>query len=165
MSSSFASKENKKTKPLRLLLCTSFVLEILALAMPYIATVENNTYYFKTMFQLIITMMNTNETEWIKMGVIAIAFAVIPIVGFFFAVFDKNSLLKCVVGCICSFLGIFAIVFIIPQFSSVLAFGAMISIMLYLFAFVISVSLALKILGVRALKKQEEQLAKERNEA
>lgn len=165
MSSSFASKENKKTKPLRLLLCFSFVLEILLLAMPYIATVQENIYYSKTIVQLIITMMSTEEQQWFRLGVVAIIFAVIPIVGFFFAVFDKNSLLKCVVGCICSFLGIFCIVFIIPQFSSVLAIGAMTAIVLYLFAFAISVSLALKTLGIRALKKQEERVAKEHNEA
>ena len=165
MSSSFASKENKKTKPLRLLLCFSFIIEMLLLAMPYIATVENDTYYFKTIIQLIITMVGVKEPQWIKMGIVAIIFLIIPAVGFFFAVFDKNSLLKCAVGCICSFMGIFCILFIIPQFSSELAIGAMMGLLVYLFAFVISVSLALKTLGVRALKKQEERLAKERNEA
>ena len=165
MSSSFASKENKKTKPLRLLLCTSFVLEILLLSMPYIAMIQDNTYYFKTILQLILTMFSTKQVEWFRLGIIALGFAVIPVVGFFFAVFDKNSLIKCVVGCICSFSGIFWIVFIIPQFSSELAVGAFLAMFLYLFAFAISVSLALKTLGVRALKKKEQDLAKEHNEA
>ena len=68
-------------------------------------------------------------------------------------------------SCICSFLGICCILFAIPQFSTILAFGAMAALIVYLVIFALSVSLALKTLGVRALKRQEEQLAKEHNEA
>ena len=165
MSSSFKSRESKQTKPLRLFLCFNFIIEIVLLAMPYIAAVENNTYYSKTIVQIIINMINSSDIKWIKFGLLAIIFAAIPVVGFFIAAFDKEGLVKCATGCICSFLGICCIVFAVPQFSSILAFGAMAALIVYLVIFALSVSLALKTLGVRALKRQEEQLAKEHNEA
>lgn len=165
MSSSFKSIESKQTKPLRLFLCFNFIIEIVLLAMPYIAAVENNTYYSKTIVQIIINMINSSDIKWIKFGLLAIIFAAIPVVGFFIAAFDKEGLVKCAAGCICSFLGICCIVFAVPQFSSILAFGAMVALIVYLVIFALSVSLALKTLGVRALKRQEEQLAKEHNEA
>ncbi len=165
MSSSFKSRESKQTKPLRLFLCFNFVIEILLLAMPYIATVENNTYYSKTIVQIIIGMINSGDIKWIKLGMLAIIFSAIPVAGFFIAAFDKEGLVKCFAGCICSFLGICCILFAIPQFSTVLAFGAMAALIVYLLIFALSVSLALKTLGVRALQRQEEQLAKEHNEA
>ena len=166
MSSGFKSTENKKTKPQRLGLCILFIIEILLLAMPYIAMYDDSgVYHSKTILELILGM-NTADMKWIKLGLIAIIFALIPIVGFLFASFDKDSCVKSVVGCICAFLGIFAITFIIvPQFSGVLAFGAMLAIIIYLFIFAISVSLALKTIAVRALKRKEEQEAKEHNEA
>lgn len=166
MNNGFKSTESKKTKPLRLGLCVLFIVEILLLAMPYIAMYdESGMYYSKTILELILGM-NTADMKWVKLGLIAIAYALIPVIGFFFAAFDKASCVKSVVGCICAFAGIFAITFVIvPQFSGVLAFGAMLAIVVYLFIFAVSVSLALKTVAVRALKRKEEQEAREHNEA
>lgn len=166
MSSGFRSTESKKTKPQRLGLCILFIIEILLLAMPYIAMYDDSgVYHSKTIIELILGM-NTADMKWVKLGLIAIIFALIPVVGFLFAAFDKESCVKSVVGCICAFSGIFAITFVIvPQFSGVLAFGAMIAMIIYLFIFAVSVSLALRTIAVRALKRKEEQEAKEHNEA
>ncbi|MEE0858680.1 MAG: hypothetical protein U0M12_04325 [Acutalibacteraceae bacterium] len=165
MSNGFKNTEDKRTKPVRLAVCVCFIIEIILLASPYIAMIgEDGTYYSKTMLQLILGM-NTADIRFIKLGFIAILFAVVPIVGFLFASFDKNSCVKSVVGCLCSVAGIFGLTFIVPQFSSVLAFGAMMSILVYLLIFALCISLTLKTIGVRALKRQEEELAKEHNEA
>lgn len=165
MSSDYRNIEDRRTKPLRLWMCASFIAEIILLATPYIAmTDQNGVYYSKTILELILSM-DIADIQWLKIGILAIVFAIIPIIGFFFAAFDKNSCVKCAVGCICSFAGIAALTFAIPQFSSTMAVGAMLAMILYLLIFVLSVSLALKTIGVKALKKQEEQTAREHNEA
>ncbi|MEF2920285.1 MAG: hypothetical protein U0O22_07480 [Acutalibacteraceae bacterium] len=164
MSNGFKSTENKKTKPLRLWLCGLFITEIILLGFPYIATVQDNKYYSKTMLELILGM-RADDMVWVKMGIIALFFAIVPILGFFFAAFDKNSCVKCFIGCVCSFTGICGITFILPQFSSVLAFGAMLALIVYLFIFVVSVSLTLKTIGARALERKEAEEIREHNEA
>lgn len=166
MSNGFKSTESKNTKPLRLGLCVLFLAEIVLLAIPYIAMYdESGIYYSKTILELILGM-NTTDMKWVKLGLIAIVYALIPIIGFLFTAFDKSSCVKCVVSCICAFAGIFAITFVIvPQFSGVLAIGAMLAIVIYLFIFAVSVSLALKTIAVRALKRKEEEEAREHNEA
>lgn len=166
MNSGFRNTESKKTKTQRLSLCVLFLIEIVLLATPYIAMYDNSgVYYSKTILELILGM-NTADMKWVKLGLIAIIYALIPIVGFFFAAFDKESCIKSVVGCICAFVGIFAITFVIvPQFSGVLAIGAMLAIIVYLFIFAVSVSLALKTIAVKALRRKEEQEAREHNEA
>ncbi len=164
MSNGFKNTEDKRTKPLRLWMCVLFVAEIILLAFPYIATTQNNQYLSKTMLELILGM-NANDMTWVKMGIIAICFAIVPIVGFFFAAFDKNSCVKCFIGCVCAFTGICGITFVLPQFSTILAFGAMVALVIYLFIFVISVSLTLKIIGIRALEKREAEEIREHNEA
>ncbi len=166
MNNGFRSTESKKTKPQRLALCVLFLIEILLLAMPYIAMIdETGTYYSKTILDFIFSM-NADDSKWIKLGIIAIVFALIPIIGFFFVAFDKTSCVKCVAACLCAFLGIFSITFVIvPQFSGVLAVGAMLAMIVYLIIFAISVSLALKTIAVRALKRKQEEEAREHNEA
>lgn len=166
MSNGFRSTESKKTKPQRLTLCFLFILEIILLAMPFLAMYDDaGMYHSKTMLELILGM-DTHDMKWVKLGIIAIVYALIPIVGFLFAAFDKESCVKSFVGCLCAFIGIFAITFIIvPQFSSALAVGAMLSMLIYLIIFAISVSLALKTIAVRALKRKEEEEAREHNEA
>lgn len=165
MSNDYRNIEDSRTKPLRLWMCAGFIAEILLLATPYIAmTDQKGVYYSKTILEIILNM-DSSDIKWIKLGILAIIFAIIPIIGFFFAAFDKSSCVKCVVGCICSFSGIAALTFVVPQFSSVMAVGAMLSIILYLFIFALGISLALKTIGVRALKKQQEQAAREHNEA
>ncbi len=166
MSNGFRSTESKKTKPQRLTLCVLFLIEIVLLAMPYIAMYDDSgMYYSKTMLELIISM-NTSDMKWVKLGLVAIIYALIPVIGFFFAAFDKESCVKSFVGCFCAFAGIFSITFlIVPQFSGTLAIGAMLAMLVYLIIFAISVSLALKTVAVRALKRKEEQEAREHNEA
>ncbi len=166
MNSGFKSKESKKTKPLRIGLCVLFLIEIILLSMPYLAMVDNTgNYYSKTMLELILSM-NTADMKWVKLGIVAILYALIPIIGFLFASFDKSSCVKCTVGCLCAFAGIFSITFIIvPQFSGTLAFGAMLAMLIYLIIFAVSVSLALKTIAVRALKRKQEEEAREHNEA
>lgn len=166
MNNGFRSTENKKTKPQRLALCVLFLIEIILLAMPYLAMYDGaGMYHSKTILELILGM-NTNDMKWVKLGIIAIVYALIPITGFLFASFDKSSCVKCVVSCICAFLGLFSITFIIvPQFSTSLAFGAMLAMIVYLIIFAVSVSLALKTIAVKALKRQEEREAREHNEA
>lgn len=166
MSNGFRSTESKKTKPQRLALCILFLTEIVLLAMPYIAMYDDSgMYYSKTMLELILGM-NTSDMTWVKMGIIAIVYALIPIIGFLFAAFDKESCVKSFVGCFCAFAGIFAITFVIvPQFSSTLAIGAMLAMLVYLIIFVVSISLALKTIAVNALKRKEEEEAREHNEA
>ncbi|MEE1155253.1 MAG: hypothetical protein UH241_08870 [Acutalibacteraceae bacterium] len=164
MSNGFKNTEDKRTKASRLWLCTLFATEIMFLAMPYIATTQDGQYISKTMFELILGI-NATDVIWVKMAAIALCFAIVPIVGFFFAVFDKKSCVKCFVGCVCAFTGICGLTFVLPQFSSVLAIGAMLALVIYLFIFVLCVSLTLKIIGIRALEKQKEQEIRERNEA
>lgn len=165
MNNGFKNLEDKRTKPLRLTSCVLFIAEILLLAFPYIAMIdEKGNYYSKTILQLIFGM-NAEDATWIKLGILAIIYAAIPIVGFIFSAFDKNSCVKCFVGCVCAFAGIFCITFLLPQFSPELAIGALLAIVIYLFIFAISISLALKTIGVRALKKKEEDEIQEHNEA
>ena len=166
MNNGFRSTESKKTKPQRLALCVLFLFEILLLSMPYVAMIDDkNNYYSKTMLDFIFSM-NADDSKWIKLGIIAIVYALIPIIGFFFASFDKSSCVKCVVACLCAFLGIFSITFIIvPQFSAELTIGAMLAMIVYLIIFAVSVSLALKTIAVKALKRQQEEEAREHNEA
>ena len=134
MSNGFKSNEDKRTKPLRLTTCVLFIIEIILLATPYIAMVGEDGYYSKTILQLIFGM-NSEDMRWVKLGLIAIIFAVIPIVGFLFASFDKHSCVKCFIGCVCAFAGIFCITFLLPQFSPTLAVGAMLAIIIYLIIF------------------------------
>lgn len=165
MSNGFKNLEDKRTKPLRLTNCVLFIVEMVLFAFPYIAMIDSEgNYRFKTILELILGM-NAEDNKWIKLGLLAIAFAIIPIVGFFVTAFDKNSCVKSFFGCVCSFAGIFCLVFLIPQFSPQLAFGAMAAIIIYLLIFAISVSLALKTVAIRAMKRKEQEKIAEHNEA
>ena len=63
MSSGFKSTENKKTKPQRLGLCVLFIIEILLLAMPYIAMYDDSgVYHSKTILELILGIESNSFT-------------------------------------------------------------------------------------------------------
>lgn len=165
MSNGYESNEDRRTKPFRLWLCALFVTEIMLLATPYIAAVlEDGSYHSRTVIEIILGMDSENVAT-IKLGILAIIFTVIPVAGFLFSAFDKNGYVKSIADCICSFLGIAVITFVVPQFSSELAIGAMISMLLYLVIFALSVAVALKTMGVRAYNKAEEERSREHNEA
>lgn len=165
MSNGYENTEDRRTKPFRLWLCVLFIFEILLLAMPYIAMIDGNGEYHSLTIIEIILRMDSENIATVKLGILAIIFAIIPVTGFMFCAFDKHGYLKSIVSCICGFLGITALTFAVPQFSSVMAVGSMVSILVYLFIFAISVAVALKTMGIRAYNKAEEQKVNEHNEA
>lgn len=70
-------------------------------------------------------------------GLCYILFLVIPVVAVAFQIFDREYNLKNIVGIICSFAGVLAIIYLVgPQY---LCFASMISLLLYLFSAFMSV--------------------------
>lgn len=136
-------EECKTAKKLRYAQMFFFVLIIIFLIFPYvggvITTDEGSEYRYYTAIDLMFNLSAQNVT-FIKLGVVSLVFAVLPAAGFFTAAFDRHRIIKGIVGIVTSFLGIFCITFMLKN---TISLGAVVSIILYLITFIISVMLTL----------------------
>lgn len=149
--------ETKRCKRLRQTICVLYVLTIFFCALPF-AQVYNSDGSIGsfTIFNLLIDGFRYGA-DYFGLGVVALIILLIPIVGFLFASFDKTRILKCIVGLICSLVGIALICFGLGSYVSI---GGMLSIITYMFIAVLSVYLMLVISADRHNQKIDKEEAR-----
>ncbi len=134
--------ESKRTKRLRLTICILYVITISFSALPYVQILKDdgNTGLL-TLFNMMIDGFRFGS-QYTGIAIISIIMLVIPVTGFLFASFDKTNIYKCLVGMLCSILGIALICFGIGSYVSL---GGIFSIITYIFIMFLSVYLMLVI--------------------
>ncbi|MDD5795899.1 MAG: hypothetical protein PUD24_03055 [Oscillospiraceae bacterium] len=134
---------NKTTKKLRIALVVLFLLILMANSFPFFQGLNSDgklCYYTAIDMFLEVTSIVENQAQQNALMAVSwssIVFFIFPIVGFFFAILDKERNLKNVAGIICSIAGVMAIVYIVgPEFLSI---GSLIALLLYFATFLVSV--------------------------
>ncbi|MGN0559176.1 MAG: hypothetical protein ACI4IS_06995 [Acutalibacteraceae bacterium] len=127
-------EETKTTKRIRIIQCILFLFEIILLTLPYIGGMIDGKYRYFTCIDLIFG--NTENQMPLVIRLASVVFLIIPIVGFFAASFDKTRNIKNIIGIAGSGIGVCAIVIMIG--GEALALGSMLSLLLYLITFFVS---------------------------
>jgi len=129
--------ENSATKKIRVAQIVLFLIQIFLTTTPYIwaGRFELETKSSYTPFELVTYIGGSDETT--QIGLICSIFLIIPIIALGFQIFDRQYNLKNVVGLICSFLGVFAITYIIGP--AYICYGGIFALLLYLVTFFLSV--------------------------
>lgn len=131
--------ECQNAKRLRYAQMVLFPIIILLLCFPYVGCVIDGYYHYYSGIDLMFNLTAQTE-EFLRVGMVSTVFAILPIIGFFTAAFDRHRVIKGIVGVAVSFLGIFCITFFLKN---TISLGAVLSIVLYLVTFLISVMLTL----------------------
>lgn len=133
----------KNTQRLRFTLAIMFLLILIANSFPFFQGIQSDgKLFYYTAIDLFLEVTTVVEDASAQSALATVAwssaiFFVLPIVGFFFAILDKERNLKNVAGILCSILGVMAIVFIVgPAFLSI---GSLFALLMYLATFLISV--------------------------
>ena len=151
-------EDSKRTKRLRLILCTFFVLITACTALPFYVVSDGTRAKVVTDLELIMRSFMNGE---IWAGFLFLLFILVPAAGFFIAVFDRKSRFKAIAGLVCSVLGVAFILFLLTPAN--ISLGAMFSLLLYILSFLVSMYLLLIKTGERqqlaeqAKKKEEQQ--------
>ncbi len=127
--------ENKTTKRLRVAQCVLYLLQIFFCTFPYIQGISSdNQFYSYTVFDMLSFMGGTFPSSsggdaLQKALPYFLIFLVIPIIGFFFCLFDKYRNLKNIVSIFCCLAGVLSILLIVGYLISL---GSLISLLLYM---------------------------------
>lgn len=134
---------NKTTKRLRVALVVLFLLIVVANSFPFFQGLQSDgTLYYYTATDMFLNVTSVVDNPGDQSALMTVAWAsalfyVIPVVGFFFAVLDRDRNLKNVAGVICSIAGVLAIIYIVgPEFLSI---GSLAALLMYIATFLISV--------------------------
>ncbi|MBR2279884.1 MAG: hypothetical protein IJ903_03025 [Ruminococcus sp.] len=137
--------QNKSTKRIRVIQIIVFLIQIFLTSQPFVwggaifPQFKKNTFTVLDMISYIGTQSSDVKvtSTLTTIGLCYILFLVIPVVAVAFQIFDREYNLKNIVGIICSFAGVLAIIYLVgPQY---LCFASMISLLLYLFSAFMSV--------------------------
>ncbi len=132
---------NKTTKKLRIALIVFFLLIIVANSFPFYQGLQSDGklfYYTATDMFLEVTTITENAEDQGALNAIAWSaalFYVIPTVGFFFALLDKERNLKNIAGILCSIAGAVCVTFIVGPY---LSLGSLCALLMYLVTFLLS---------------------------
>lgn len=127
-------EETKTIKRIRIIQCILFLFEIILLTLPYIGGMIDGKYRYFTCIDLLFG--NTENQMPMVIRLASVVFLIIPIVGFLAASFDKTRNIKNIIGIAGSGIGVCAIVIMIG--GEALALGSMLSLLLYLIIFFVS---------------------------
>lgn len=144
--------DGKKVKNLRVALCVLFVIITALISMPFVLAQSGG----KSQGLTVITFFSKAFMSGnIMQGLLYLMFAVIPVAGFFIAVFDRKRILKGVAGALCSVLGIVWVTFFVGPVN--IQFGSLFSLLLYLVTFMLSIMLLLAKSAENHQKLEEKQ--------
>lgn len=137
--------ENKATKKIRVVQIIVFMIQIFLTSQPFVWGGAIFPQYKKSTFTVLDMISNIGATSadpkageiLTTIGLWYIVFLVIPVIALGFQLFDRQYNLKNVVGIICSFLGVIAIIYLVG--ARYLCFASMISLLLYVFSAFMSV--------------------------
>ncbi|HIQ80296.1 MAG TPA: hypothetical protein IAD32_03300 [Candidatus Scatavimonas merdigallinarum] len=152
-------QDSKRSNRIRLGICTFFVIAMACVALPYYVVVDGARSKTVTAIDLIMRSF-ANAEIWA--GLLFLLFILIPAAGFFIAAFDKKSRLKAVAGLLCSVLGVTAILLMITPAS--ISLGSMLSLLLYIVTFLLSMYLLLVKTGEQYQAEQAAQAKKQQKE-
>lgn len=137
--------ENKSTKRIRIVQIIVFLIQIFLTSQPFVWGGAFLPQYKKSTFTVLdmisyIGATTENAADASKLTIIGlwyIVFLVIPVIALGFQLFDRQYNLKNIVGIICSFAGVIAIIYLVGAAN--ICFGSTIALILYLFSAFMSV--------------------------
>ena len=137
--------ENKTTKKIRVVQIIVFLIQIFLTSQPFVWGGAIFPQFKKNTFTVLdmISNIGANSADPKAQGILTtiglwyIVFLAIPVIALGFQLFDRQYNLKNVVGIICSFLGVIAIIYLVGP--GYLCFASMISLLLYIFSAFMSV--------------------------
>ncbi|MGN0551445.1 MAG: hypothetical protein ACI4I4_06345 [Acutalibacteraceae bacterium] len=154
--------DGKSVRRLRITLCVFFFIIATLVSMPFVVISNGQQQKAITVLDLIGRSFLSGE---VTLGIVSCVFLIIPIVAFFFAVFDRSRQFKAAAGILASAAGVISILLIVTPVS--IAFGSMLSLVLYIVTFIISVMLLMGKSSERhmlMMKKEEREQEKEHME-
>lgn len=130
--------ENKTRKRLRTAMWVLYLLQIVLCSMPYYQYSMDGKIYSNSVFDMLsalgagndIGMSATNYSAVTTMIPLNFVFILIPVVGFFFCVLDRQRNLKNVVSILCCLLGVISILTIVTI--NLISLGSMLALLLYI---------------------------------
>lgn len=128
-------EENKTRKRLRIAQCVLYLVEIFLCSFPYInGTASDGYFYSYSVFDILSYLggkfPDSAEGAALQQAIpFFFIFLIIPIIGFFFCLFDKYRNLKNIVSIICCLAGVVSILFIV---SYLLSIGSLVALLLYI---------------------------------
>ena len=145
--------ENKTRKKFRIAQCIFYLMEIFFCSLPFIHGADSQgKMYSYTILELISYIGGTaTDDAFLNYVMYTPMVLIIPIIGFFFCVFDSQRNLKNVVSLACSAAGILAILYIA---GAALSLGALLSLLVYLLiSFITTLSMFARLQTDNADKK------------
>lgn len=151
-------EENKTRKRLRITQCVLFLVQIFLCSFPFINGTASDGYFYSYSVLDIISFLggeipNTASGDAFKQAIpYFLIFLIIPIIGFFFCLFDKYRNLKNIVSIVCSAAGVVSILFIV---SYLLSIGSLVALLLYiLICFISTIALFARITSDESTQKK-----------
>ncbi len=151
-------EENKQRKRLRISMCVLYLIEVFLCTFPYWQGVEDNVLYTYSVLDFLSllggsagTADQANFSQLQSALPFFFLFLIIPVIGFFFCLFDKYRNLKNIVSIICCLGGVLSILLIV---SYGLSLGSLIALLLYIvICFITTLSMFARITNDDAPKK------------
>ncbi|MCH5297487.1 MAG: hypothetical protein J1E85_07445 [Ruminococcus sp.] len=128
-------EENKTRKKLRIAQCVLYLVQIFMCTFPYINGTASDGYFYSYSVLDVLSFLGGKFPDSAEGAAIQQAipfffiFLIIPIIGFFFCLFDKYRNLKNIVSMICCLAGVVSILFIVGYLLSI---GSLIALLLYI---------------------------------
>lgn len=128
-------EENKTRKKLRIALCVLYLVQIFMCTFPYINGTASDGYFYSYSVLDVLSYLGGEFPDSAAGAAMQQAipyffiFLIIPVIGFFFCLFDKYRNLKNIVSMICCLAGVVSILFIV---SYLLSIGSLIALLLYI---------------------------------
>lgn len=128
-------EENKTRKKLRIAQCVLYLVQIFMCTFPYINGTASDGYFYSYSVLDILSYLGGEFPDSSAGAAMQQAipfffiFLIIPVIGFFFCLFDKYRNLKNIVSMLCCLAGVVSILFIVGYLLSI---GSLIALLLYI---------------------------------
>ena len=121
--------ENKSAKRVRITMAVLFFIQVILTTFPFIqGETSEGGYDYLTAFEVTVRFQGYPDAASIKLAIICGLFILLPLVSFFFCIFDKKSNVKNFVSAACCVICACLITFGVGTMISI---GAVISLILY----------------------------------
>lgn len=127
--------ETKKQKKLRIAIWIFYLIEVFLSSTPFMVGKVDGKTQSLTVLEIVVQPGFQYTADQGKLALFYSLFLIIPLIGFFFCVFDRKTNIKNGVSFICSVLGVSVITFGI---GGAMASGALISLFIYLITALLS---------------------------
>lgn len=127
--------ETKKQKKLRIAIWIFYLIEVFLSSTPFMVGKVDGKTQSLTVLEIVVQPGFQYTADQVKLALFYSLFLIIPLIGFFFCVFDRKTNIKNGASFICSVLGVSVITFGI---GGAMASGALISLFIYLITALLS---------------------------